>query len=543
MQQAVRFALFHAVQAAARAEQRAIPAKGLTGPGYDGHCFWDTETYVLPMLTYSLPRAVADALRWRQSTLPMATERAAQLGLSGAAFPWRTIAGEECSAYWPAGTAAFHVNADIADAVIRYVEASGDETFERDTGLELLAQTARLWRSLGHHDAEGHFRIDGVTGPDEYSAIADNNVYTNLMAQRNLYGAAETAARHPHRAHDLGITEEEMAGWRDAAGAMLIPYDSVLGVHPQAEGFTEHEVWDFARTPSECYPLLLHYPYFDLYRKQVVKQADLVLALWLRGDAFTDEQKARNFEYYEALTVRDSSLSAGAQAVIAAEVGHLELAFDYLREAALLDLNDLEHNTSDGLHMAALAGSWIALIAGFGGMRDTGGTLCFAPRLPERLTRLAFTLSPRRRRLHVGRVGRQRHLFAARRTTTRDRPPRRAAHGLPGQAAGAADPTGTGSAPTAATGRSGAGALIRVGAQSPAILISSARARASLALAVASSAVWRACRARASASSAARVSSSARAASRSASSTSRARSSTAWRAAASSCADLSSAAG
>jgi alpha,alpha-trehalose phosphorylase len=401
VQQAVRFALFHAVQAAARAEQRAIPAKGLTGPGYDGHCFWDTETYVLPMLTYSLPRAVADALRWRQSTLPMATERAAQLGLSGAAFPWRTIAGEECSAYWPAGTAAFHVNADIADAVIRYVEASGDETFERDTGLELLAQTARLWRSLGHHDSEGHFRIDGVTGPDEYSAIADNNVYTNLMAQRNLYGAAETAARHPHRAHDLGITEEEMAGWRDAAGAMLIPYDSILGVHPQAEAFTDHEVWDFARTPSECYPLLLHYPYFDLYRKQVVKQADLVLALWLRGDAFTDEQKARNFEYYEALTVRDSSLSAGAQAVIAAEVGHLELAFDYLREAALLDLNDLEHNTSDGLHMAALAGSWIALIAGFGGMRDTGGTLCFAPRLPERLTGLAFTLSPRRRRLHV----------------------------------------------------------------------------------------------------------------------------------------------
>jgi alpha,alpha-trehalose phosphorylase len=192
-----------------------------------------------------------------------------------------------------------------------------------------------------------------------------------------------------------------MASWRDAASAMSIPWDPVLGVHPQAEGFTEHEVWDFARTPAECYPLLLHYPYFDLYRKQVIKQADLVLALWLRGDAFTAEQKARNFDYYEPLTVRDSSLSAGPQAVMAAEVGHTELAFDYLREAALLDLYDLEHNTSDGLHMAALAGVWIALIAGFGGMRDTAGRLKFAPRLPERLTRLAFTLSPRQRRLHV----------------------------------------------------------------------------------------------------------------------------------------------
>jgi alpha,alpha-trehalose phosphorylase len=401
LQQAVRFSLFHVLQAGARAEGRAIAAKGLTGPGYDGHAFWDTETFVLPVLTYTAPDTVAHALRWRHSTLTMAKERARQLGLKGAAFPWRTITGAECSGYWPAGAAAFHVGADIADAVVRYVEITGDEHFEREVGLELLVETARLWRALGHHDTQGHFRIDGVTGPDEYSAVSDNNLYTNLMAQHNLASAAEVAERHHDRARELGVDDGEMATWRDAAKTMYIPYDDMLGVHPQAEGFTSHEVWDFAATSADQYPLLLHFPYFDLYRKQVVKQADLVLAMHLRGDAFTDEEKARNFAYYEALTVRDSSLSACTQAVIAAEVGHLGLACQYLAEAALMDLDDLEHNTRDGLHVAALAGTWIALVAGLAGLREHRGTLSFAPRLPSGMNRLAITLSMRQRRLRI----------------------------------------------------------------------------------------------------------------------------------------------
>jgi alpha,alpha-trehalose phosphorylase len=401
LQQAVRFALFHTLQAGARAERRPIAAKGLTGPGYDGHTFWDTETFVLPVLTYTAPHAAADALRWRHSTLDRARERARLLGLAGAAFPWRTIDGRECSSYWPAGTAAFHVGADIADAVGRYNAATGDESFEREAGLELLVETARLWRSLGHHDSRGRFRIDGVTGPDEYSAIADNNVYTNLMAQRNLRLAAEAVERHADQAARLGVDAEEAAGWHDAAESMLVPYDAQLGVHPQAEGFTEHQRWDFEHTAAEEYPLLLHFPYFDLYRKRVVKQADLVLAMHLRGDAFTGEQKARNFAYYEGLTVRDSSLSACTQAVIAAEVGHLDLAYDYFAEATLMDLDNPEHNTRDGLHMASLAGAWIVAVAGFGGMRDHDGALSFAPRLPQRLTRLAFGLCFRDRRLRV----------------------------------------------------------------------------------------------------------------------------------------------
>ncbi|RMB60309.1 glycoside hydrolase family 65 protein [Tessaracoccus antarcticus] len=400
VQQAVRFGQFHILQAASRAEGRAIAAKGLTGPGYDGHAFWDTEIFVLPLLSHACPAAAVDALRWRRSILPLALERASQLGLAGAAFPWRTIAGHECSGYWPAGTAAFHVGADVAAAAIRHVDATGDLVFERDVALELLVQTARLWCSLGHHDTQGQFRIDGVTGPDEYSAVADNNVYTNLMAQQNLAAAAELALKYPVQAGRLRVTAPEIAAWRGAATAMYVPWDEALGVHPQADGFTHHQVWDFAATAPEQYPLLLHFHYFDLYRKQVVKQADLVLAMYLRPEAFTAEQKARNFAYYEAITVRDSSLSACVQSVLAAETGHIELAHDYLGEAALLDLNDLEHNTRSGLHLAALAGTWIALVPGLGGLREHG-TVSFSPRLPERLTRLAINLAVRGRLLRV----------------------------------------------------------------------------------------------------------------------------------------------
>lgn len=401
LQQALRFALFHILSTAARSEGRAIPAKGLTGTGYDGHAFWDSEIFVAPVLTYTVPAAAGDMLRWRHSTLTAAKTRARDLGLAGAAFPWRTIHGEECSGYWPAGTAAFHVNADIAAAVIQYIRATGDDAFERDVGLEILVETARLWRSLGHYDVDGSFRIDGVTGPDEYSAVADNNVYTNLMARRNLRHAAAACQRHPDKSRTLGVTPDEMAAWRAAADHVFIPYDAKLGVHQQAEGFTQHEPWNFAATGRDQYPLLLHFPYFDLYRKQVVKQPDLVLAMQLCSSAFTPEQRTRNFDYYERITVRDSSLSAGSEAVAAADAGHLRLALDYAAEAALMDLYDVEHNARDGLHVASLAGCWTAFVMGFGGLRDDGDVLSFRPQLPEVLTRLAFSILHRQHCLRV----------------------------------------------------------------------------------------------------------------------------------------------
>ena len=401
LQQAVRFALFQVLQASARAEHRPIGAKGLTGTGYDGHTFWDSEVFVLPLLTYTAPQAAADALRWRLDTLPIAQERAQVLGLRGASFPWRTITGAECSAYWPAGTAAFHINAGIAMAAERHSWVTGDEDFDREIALPLLVETARLWASLGHHDAGGAFRIDGVTGPDEYSAVADNNVYTNLTARQNLRAALRVCERWPEQAARLDVRDDELTAWRAAADLMMVPWDDRLGVHSQSEAFTRYAEFDFDTARPDGYPLMLAVPYVQLYRTQVVKQADLVLAMHLCGDEFTPEQKRRNFEYYERWTVRDSSLSAATQAVLAAEVGHLDLALDYAAESALVDLRDLAANTAHGLHLAAMAGSWSALVAGFGGLRDHGRRLCFAPQLPRGLTRLRFALLIRGARLRV----------------------------------------------------------------------------------------------------------------------------------------------
>ena len=402
VQQAVRFGLFHTFQAGARAEHRPIPAKGLTGPGYDGHAFWDTEAFVLPLLTATSPGAAADALWWRHGTLDLARERASTLRLRGAAFPWRTIRGQECSAYWPAGTAAFHVNADIADAAARYVWWTGDEDFARDCALPILVETARLWCSLGYAGTDGHFHIDGVTGPDEYSAMADDNVYTNVMAAANLRSAVAAVNRYAEGAADLAVTDDELREWAWAAEHMAVPYSHEHHVHEQSRRFTEHQVWDFEHSrDADEYPLLLHAPYFDLYRSQVVKQADLLLAMHWASTEFTAEQKAHAVAYYEPLTVRDSSLSACTQAVLAAEVGHLDLAADYLAEAALMDLHDTEHNSKDGLHIASLAGAWLAVVAGFGGMRDQGPRLMFRPQLPPGWKGLRFGVLIRGQQLHV----------------------------------------------------------------------------------------------------------------------------------------------
>lgn len=399
LQLAVRFDLFQLLQSAACVSGAPVGAKGLTGGGYSGHTFWDIEGFVLPALALLRPLDAARLLRWRSSTLDRARERAAVLDLAGASFPWRTIDGNEVSAYWPASTAAMHVNADIARAFCWYADVTGED-LTTVGGLDVLVETARVWTAMAHEDHEGRVHLFGMTGPDEYTGVVDDNVFTNLMARGNLRAAADACERHSEHVGRLRVTAEEMQQWRRTADAVHVPYDAVLGVHPSNEGFTSYGEWDFGSLRS-AYPVEKHAHYAKVYRRQVVKQADLVLALWWCSEAFTAEQTARDLDYYEQRTVRDSSLSASVQAVVCARVGHLDLALAYLRESALVDLRDLQGDSQGGLHLAAAAGSWLAVVCGFGGLRTDGPELRLAPRLPEDLHRIAFRLRWRGHRIGV----------------------------------------------------------------------------------------------------------------------------------------------
>ena len=417
VQQALRFNLFHVLQACARAENTGVPAKGLTGAAYEGHYFWDTEIYVLPFLTYTAPRIAKNLLRFRHGMLDKARERARQLNQRGAMYPWRTINGEEASAYYAAGTAQYHINADIMYALKKYIQATQEDEFLFDEGVEMLVETARLWRSLGFYSSrnDGQFCIHCVTGPDEYNTVVDNNVYTNLMARENLRYAAETVERlREHRpdlftvlVHKTRLDLSEVSEWKQAADRMYMPYDERLQITPQDDQFLNQEPWDFDRTPADKYPLLLFFHPLTIYRYQVIKQADLVLAMLLLGHEFSADLKRRNFAYYDPITTGDSSLSACIQSIMAAEVGERDKALEYARVATVMDLGDVAGNVKDGCHIAAMGGVWMIFVYGFAGLRDYGGQLCFWPALPDVLHCIRFQLVYQGQSLEVN-VGQER---------------------------------------------------------------------------------------------------------------------------------------
>ncbi|HHV22888.1 MAG TPA: glycoside hydrolase family 65 protein [Propionibacterium sp.] len=411
IQQAVRWNLFQLAQATARAEGQGIAAKGVTGSGYSGHYFWDTEIYVLPFLTYTNPQAARCALRFRYTMLDAARKRATEMAALGALFPWRTISGEEASAYYAAGTAQYHIDADIAYALMKYVRATDDQDFLHHEGADILVETARFWADLGFWRSNGgdEFHIHSVTGPDEYTTVVNDNLFTNVMARDNLATAAQTVRElqkkqpevYARMATRLGFEFHEVEEWERCANAMFIPYDERIKVHPQDTHFLEREVWDLSKTPQEKLPLMLHYHPLVLYRFQVLKQADVVVAMFLQGDAFTLEEKRANFEYYDPITTGDSTLSAVVQSIMAAETGYPELALRYFYAGLFVDLDDRHRNTADGVHVASTGGVWSALVYGFGGMRDHGGRITFDPRLPKSWSELKFRIRLRDSRLHV----------------------------------------------------------------------------------------------------------------------------------------------
>ncbi|MDR1635190.1 MAG: hypothetical protein LBS27_09795 [Bifidobacteriaceae bacterium] len=405
-QQAVRWNLFQALQASARAEGVGVPAKGVTGSGYSGHYFWDSEIYLLPFLTYTTPRWARNALRFRYTMLDAARRRAAELSEVGALYPWRTINGEEASAFYAAGTAQYHIDADVAYALTQYLRATDDFGFLEREAIDVLVETARMWHGLGFmreagRGAAAEFYIHGVTGPDEYTTVVNDNLFTNVMARFNLRAAARALdllkegneVSYSKAVARLGLRPSEPANWREAAEAMHIPYDPSLGIHPQDDQFLQKEIWDLAATPASKRPLLLHYHPLVIYRFQVLKQTDVVLAQFLCPQDFTAEEKLADFDYYDPLTTGDSSLSAVAQAIMAAEVGYQELAQKYFFTALYVDLANLHGNAVDGVHVASAGGVWSSLVFGFGGLRDAGGRLSFQPRLPELWEGITFQLT------------------------------------------------------------------------------------------------------------------------------------------------------
>jgi alpha,alpha-trehalose phosphorylase len=287
-------------------------------------------------------------------------------------------------------------------AMKKYVDVTGDEEFLYNYGAEMLVETARLWADLGFYLKEdsNKFHIHGVTGPDEYNTVVNNNTYTNLMARENLWYAVETveALREKNGelyaalVHDTGLKESEIKEWQKAADSMYIPFDEEKGIHPQDDNFLNKEVWDFKNTPLDKYPLLLHYHPLVIYRYQVIKQADVALAMYLLGHEFTLEQKKKNFDFYDPLTTGDSSLSACVESILAWELGYDEMARKYFRYSLVMDLADVGGNVKDGVHIASMGGTWMATIYGVAGLRDWDGRISFMPRLPEKTCRFNFKL-------------------------------------------------------------------------------------------------------------------------------------------------------
>ena len=409
LQEGIRFNLYHLLQSVGKDPVSNIAAKGLSGEGYEGHYFWDTEIYIFPVFLMTNPEIAKNLLMQRYSILASARARAKEMGhKKGALFPWRTITGPESSAFFPAGTAQYHISADIAYSYIQYYLVTHDDAFLKDYMAELLFETARLWIDVGHMK-NGLFRIDSVTGPDEYTCIVNNNYYTNVMAKHNLLWAVkaynflkEKDSKLLYKLSDkLNLSELEVSEWIDAGKKMYLPYDEKHKINEQDDSFLQKDRWDLENTPKDKFPLLLNYHPLTLYRYQVCKQADTVLAHFLLEDEQDLETMNNSYNYYEQITTHDSSLSSCIFSAMASKLGDKAKAYEYFRKTARLDLENTHGNTKDGLHMANMGGTWLAIVYGFAGLRVKESGLLLAPSLPDHWDSLEFHLQYQKRTLNV----------------------------------------------------------------------------------------------------------------------------------------------
>lgn len=386
---ALNYNLYQLLQSVSKDEYGNISPKGLSGEGYEGQYFWDSEMYIQPFFTITNPQVTKQLISYRYTTLSSAKENAKRLGHSkGALYPWRTIMGKECSGYFPAGSAQYHINGAIAYAIIAYYLATKDKPFMLKKGAEIIYETARLWIDMGSF-YQNEFHINDVTGPDEYTCIVNNNYYTNALAQYHLNWAVklfELFKDEPmfiNMQQRIGLLHKEIMEFKRAAKAMKLPYDEELDINPQDDSFLQKEIWDISTIPKEDFPLLLHYHPLHLYRYQVCKQPDAVLAHFILEDIQQLKTIRSSFEYYEKITTHDSSLSGCIFSIVAAKLGLVDKAYNYFGDSSQLDLMDLHHNTKDGIHTANMGGNYMAIVYGFAGFRLKETGISFAPILPK----------------------------------------------------------------------------------------------------------------------------------------------------------------
>ena len=393
--------LFSLLQSTGRDSLSNISAKGLSGEGYEGHYFWDTEVYMLPLWQLLVPELARPLLHYRIATLEKAKKNAKIMGHDrGAYYAWRTISGTESSGYYPAGSAQVHLSGDIAFSMLEEYLLTKDKDFLFDGALEVILETARTWMELGNFEEDG-FHLHNVTGPDEYSAVVSDNYYTNRLAQVHLSSLTKLIEelKDDDRLHSFleehAFTKEEQESMKKAAGNMVLPYDKALGIHAQDSLFLQKPEWP---EEKKLRPLLLHYHPLYIYRHQILKQADTILSYLLREEEDLEAMK-RSYDYYEKRTTHDSSLSACIYGMMAVRLGREEKAWEYFKQSLLMDQQNLQGNTHHGLHLANMAGSVLFVLKGFAGLRIN--PLRLRPSLPSSWTSYAFNFHYQDRKIRV----------------------------------------------------------------------------------------------------------------------------------------------
>ena len=397
-QQGIRFCIFQMHQTLHTAKYGAVfGAKGLTGEAYNGNTFWDSEVCCLPFYLFNNPEAAKSFLKFRYDTLSEAKERAADLDCKGAFYPIATISGRECCDLWQHASLQPQASTGVAYGLWNYVHQTGDTEFLYSYGAEMLVEISRMLATRGDTDpVTGKYGYYCIMGPDEFQMMVHHNAYTNFMAQKVLRFTMETLAQMekdaPEACRKLNVTAEELADWQDKADRMYIPYDEETKLFEQHMGYFHLPILDINSIPVEEFPLYSHWSYERIYRNSMIKQPDVLMFMMLYGSEFAKEQLAANFDFYEPRCIHESSLSPSIHSILACRLGRMEKAENLFGFATRMDLDNYNRNTHEGLHTTSIAGAWMNIVYGFGGLRSDANILSIAPCIPKGWEKYTFSV-------------------------------------------------------------------------------------------------------------------------------------------------------